>query len=85
MQDLEHLKDFTMWLRNEGPGNTGRHNPIRSYFYWCYNAVSGMRVRRATCAKRQPAKPWGPACQLRTRRIGGASQLCVRLGMLTAR
>lgn len=39
--DLEHLKDFTMWLRNEGPGNTGKHRPIRNFFYWCYNANSG--------------------------------------------
>lgn len=46
LQDLEHLKDFTMWLRNEGPGNTGRHNPIRSYFYWCYNAVRTRGQRR---------------------------------------
>lgn len=44
---MEHLKDFTMWLRNEGPGNTGRHNKIQSYFYWCYNANSGGARGRA--------------------------------------
>lgn len=48
-QDLEHLKDFTMYLRNEGPGNTGRHQPIRNYFYWCYNAVGGWPG--LTCCK----------------------------------
>ena len=40
-QDLVHLQDFTSWLRNEGPGATGRHNAVKSFFYWCYNANSG--------------------------------------------
>ncbi|KIZ06214.1 hypothetical protein MNEG_1745 [Monoraphidium neglectum] len=31
--DMEHLRDFTMWLRNEGPGNTGKHRPVGNFFY----------------------------------------------------
>jgi hypothetical protein len=30
---MDHLRDFTMWLRNEGGGNTGKHRPINNYFY----------------------------------------------------
>jgi len=35
-----HLKDFTMYLRNEGAGNTGKHAPVKNYFY-CECAAGG--------------------------------------------
>jgi hypothetical protein len=36
---MEHLRDFTMWLRNEGPGNTGKHRPVGNFFY-CERAAA---------------------------------------------
>ena len=39
-----------MWLRNEGSGNTGKHNTIKSYFFWCYNANSGGAHNRGPYA-----------------------------------
>jgi hypothetical protein len=41
---MDHLKDFTIWLRNEGPGNTGKHNPIKSYFY-CERSAGAFAAR----------------------------------------
>ena len=41
LEDLEHLRDFTAYLRNEVPGHKDTHNKVDNWFYWCYNANSG--------------------------------------------
>ncbi|KAI8474575.1 MAG: hypothetical protein J3K34DRAFT_407464 [Monoraphidium minutum] len=38
--DMEHLQDFTFWLRNEGPGKTGKHRPVKNFFYYTGGLVT---------------------------------------------
>lgn len=39
--DLEHLRDFALWLNNYAEGGDNEHNAIKSWFYWSWNANSG--------------------------------------------
>lgn len=55
---MVHLADFTAWLRNEGAGNTGKHNAVKSYFYWCYNANSGGERGRDICIDSCTERGW---------------------------
>eukprot|EP00775_Hariotina_reticulata_P003248 gene3248-3524_t len=40
-EDLAHLADLADYLNAKGAGDTGGHNPINNWYYWCYNANSG--------------------------------------------
>jgi hypothetical protein len=55
-----------MWLRNEGPGNTGKHRPIRNFFY-CETSGPGQRFGREQCGGDKRVAPQlgmriAPAC-----------------------
>lgn len=40
-RDYDFYTSFIQYLTNSGPGNDGKHNPIDSIFWWCWNANSG--------------------------------------------
>lgn len=39
--DLKTMSDLAQYFNNVGPGADGKHQPIKSWFYWSWNANSG--------------------------------------------
>lgn len=39
-RDFDFYTSFIQYLTNSGPGDDGKHNPIDSVFWWCWNANS---------------------------------------------
>ena len=40
--DQQQMRDFALYLNNQGAGNDGQHNAIPSWFWWAWNANSGQ-------------------------------------------
>jgi hypothetical protein len=37
---MQFLKDFATYMLSPGPNSDTLHNPITSWFWWCWNANS---------------------------------------------
>ena len=40
--DKQQMADFALYLNNQGSGNDGAHEYIGSWFWWAWNANSGL-------------------------------------------
>ena len=48
--DTQQMADFALYLNNQGQGNDGQHNAIGSWFWWAWNANSGMLLTKLLSA-----------------------------------